>query len=79
MREIVHIQIGQCGNGISSRVFFFYLFIDVVFVILRFWFFFQFWQVICDEHGIDQSGKYIGESDLQLQRINVYFTEAQGL
>ena len=38
----------------------------------------KFWEVIADEHGVSMDGKYIGESDLQLERINVYFTEAHG-
>ena len=54
MREIVHIQIGQCGNQIGSK----------------------FWEVISEEHGIDTSGIYHGDSDLRLERINVYFNEA---
>ncbi|XP_044519800.1 tubulin beta-1 chain isoform X8 [Gracilinanus agilis] len=54
MREIVHIQIGQCGNQIGSK----------------------FWEVIGDEHGIDATGSYHGDSALQLERINVYFNEA---
>lgn len=56
MREIVHIQTGQCGNQIGSK----------------------FWEVIVDEHGLDATGKYVGDNDLQLQRINVYFNEAMG-
>ncbi|EFJ06170.1 hypothetical protein SELMODRAFT_135947 [Selaginella moellendorffii] len=56
MREIVHIQAGQCGNQIGAK----------------------FWGVACDEHGIDPTGTYHGDSDLQLERINVYFTEATG-
>uniref|UniRef100_A0A0C9RAR9 Tubulin beta chain n=1 Tax=Fopius arisanus TaxID=64838 RepID=A0A0C9RAR9_9HYME len=56
MREIVHVQIGQCGNGIGCR----------------------FWEVIADEHGVDCSGNWRGESDLQLERMNVFFTEARG-
>ncbi|OWR52549.1 tubulin beta chain-like [Danaus plexippus] len=54
MREIVHIQVGRCGNQIGSK----------------------FWEVISDEHGIDPSGCYAGDSDLQLERINVYYNEA---
>ncbi|KAK1156311.1 tubulin beta-6 chain [Acipenser oxyrinchus oxyrinchus] len=54
MREIVHLQIGQCGNQIGSK----------------------FWEVISDEHGINTSGGYEGDSHLQLERLNVYFTEA---
>ena len=40
--------------------------------------FVQFWEVISDEHGIDPTGTYHGDSDLQLERINVYFNEATG-
>ncbi|KAA8537517.1 hypothetical protein F0562_027125 [Nyssa sinensis] len=58
MREILHVQGGQCGNQIGSK----------------------FWEVICDEHGVDPTGRYKGDgsSDLQLERINVYFNEASG-
>lgn len=38
----------------------------------------QFWEVISEEHGIDPSGIYLGQSDLQLERINVYYNEATG-
>uniref|UniRef100_A0A3P9HUZ0 Tubulin beta chain n=1 Tax=Oryzias latipes TaxID=8090 RepID=A0A3P9HUZ0_ORYLA len=56
MREIVHVQIGQCGNQIGSK----------------------FWEVISEEHGINATGIYEGDSTLQLERINVYFSEAYG-
>ncbi|KAF9384541.1 alpha-tubulin, partial [Podila epicladia] len=56
MREIVHLQTGQCGNQIGGK----------------------FWEVISDEHGIDNAGVYKGDSDLQLERINVYYNEANG-
>ena len=56
MRELVHLQGGQCGNQIGAK----------------------FWEVISDEHGIDPTGTYHGDSDLQLERINVYFNEATG-
>ncbi|KAF4790963.1 tubulin beta-4B chain [Turdus rufiventris] len=56
MREIVHIQAGQCGNQIGAK----------------------FWEVISDEHGIDPTGSYHGDSELQLERINVYYNEAAG-
>ena len=46
--------------------------------ILKLDFLFQFWEVISDEHGIDPTGTYHGDSDLQLERINVYFNEATG-
>ena len=38
----------------------------------------KFWEVISDEHGIDLTGTYHGDSDLQLERINVYYNEATG-
>ncbi|XP_050355303.1 tubulin beta chain-like [Nymphalis io] len=56
MREIVHIQVGRCGNQIGSK----------------------FWEVISDEHGITPDGCYSGDSELQLERINVYYNEAAG-
>merc|ERR1712012_1125959 len=57
MREIVHLQAGQCGNQIGAK----------------------FWEIISDEHGIDPIGAYTGTSDLQMERIEVYYNEAQGL
>lgn len=54
MREIVHLQTGQCGNQIGAK----------------------FWEVISDEHGIDPSGAYVGTSENQLERIDVYYNEA---
>ncbi len=38
----------------------------------------QFWEVISDEHGIGPTGEYSGDSDLQLERIDVYYNEASG-
>ena len=34
--------------------------------------------LLSDEHGIDPTGSYVGDSDLQLERINVYYNEASG-
>uniref|UniRef100_A0A2K5R5H2 Tubulin/FtsZ GTPase domain-containing protein n=1 Tax=Cebus imitator TaxID=2715852 RepID=A0A2K5R5H2_CEBIM len=56
VREIVHIQAGQCGNHIGAK----------------------FWEVISDEHGSDPTGTYHGDSNLQLDRISVYYNEATG-
>ena len=39
---------------------------------------FQFWEVISEEHGITPDGVYEGESDLQLERVSVYYNEASG-
>lgn len=38
----------------------------------------QFWEIISEEHGIDAAGVYKGESDLQLERVSVYYNEASG-
>ncbi|ADM11215.1 beta tubulin [Encephalitozoon intestinalis ATCC 50506] len=54
MREIIHLQTGQCGNQVGCK----------------------FWETISGEHGIDQSGRYVGTSDNQLERVNVYYNEA---
>ncbi|RWW71822.1 hypothetical protein BHE74_00020408 [Ensete ventricosum] len=54
MREILHVQGGQCGNQIGAK----------------------FWEVVCAEHGIDATGRYCGDSELQLERVNVYYNEA---
>ncbi len=56
MRELVHIQAGQCGNQVGAK----------------------FWEVISDEHGIDPNGEYCGDSELQIEHINVYYNEATG-
>ncbi|XP_054003017.1 tubulin beta chain-like isoform X2 [Hylaeus anthracinus] len=56
MREIVNVQLGQCGNNVGGK----------------------FWEAIADEHGLAPDGVFYGESSLQLQRMNVYFTEAPG-
>jgi len=36
----------------------------------------KFWETISGEHGVDQTGRYVGTSDNQLERINVYYNEA---
>ena len=47
MREIVHIQAGQCGNQIGAK----------------------FWEIISDEHGVDPTGTYHGDSELQVPSL----------
>ena len=80
MREIVHLQAGQCGNQIGAKVRGQYK--RHVYakrsLIMFFHSIHQFWEVISDEHGIDPTGTYHGDSDLQLERINVYYNEATG-
>jgi len=56
MREIVHLQVGQCGNQIGAK----------------------FWEVISEEHGIDGQGNWHGDSDIQRERVNVYYNEVNG-
>lgn len=56
MREILHLQVGQCGNQIGSK----------------------FWELISQEHGINEQGLYEGNNDQQLDRIGVYYNEANG-
>ena len=41
--------------------------------------FFQFWEVISDEHGISPTGNYEGDNANQLERIEVYYNEASGM
>ena len=38
----------------------------------------QFWEIISDEHGIEPTGDYNGTSELQLERIEVYYNQASG-
>lgn len=52
--------------------------LDVFLEILETHLLLQFWEIISDEHGIDPTGTYSGDSDLQLERINVYYNEASG-
>ena len=54
VREIVNVQVGQCGNQIGSR----------------------FWQTLCQEHSINMEGEYIGAREEELDRVNVFFHEA---
>ncbi|ESK95888.1 beta-tubulin 2 tubb2 [Moniliophthora roreri MCA 2997] len=36
-----------------------------------------FWKMLLAEHGLDHSGKYVGNDPLQTQRLEVYFTEVE--
>ncbi|KAI5066056.1 hypothetical protein GOP47_0018680 [Adiantum capillus-veneris] len=36
----------------------------------------KFWEVACREHGIDPTGSYSGDTDVRLERVNVYYNEA---
>lgn len=56
MREIVNLQVGQCGNQIGSK----------------------FWEIISHEHGVDETGMYVGQFAEQLEKIDVYYNEAAG-
>lgn len=39
---------------------------------------FQFWEVISEEHGVDPTGSYSGDSQTQLDKIDVYYNDATG-
>ena len=76
MREIVHVQAGQCGNQIGAKFWEVIRYVGshvytvcIIFVSTA---------LSSDEHGIDPTGSYTGESDLQLERVNVYYNEAGG-
>ncbi|KAJ3526159.1 hypothetical protein NM208_g11322 [Fusarium decemcellulare] len=56
MREIIHLQTGQCGNQVGSA----------------------FWRTIHNEHGLDADGLFKGTSNVQSDRLSVYFNEANG-
>ncbi|XP_068751024.1 tubulin beta-4B chain-like [Montipora capricornis] len=56
MREIVHLQAGQCGNQIGVK----------------------FWKVIQTKQGIDPTGSYNDDSQVQLNKIDVYYNEVTG-
>ena len=55
MREIVHLQLGQCGNQAGTK----------------------FWEIISDEHGISGDGRFEGESSLQAERLEVYWSGSE--
>lgn len=55
MREIIHVQVGQCGNQMGTK----------------------FWETISEEHGVTETGKFEGTSDIQKERLDVYYQEAQ--
>jgi tubulin beta len=55
MSEIIHLQVGECGNRIGTK----------------------FWQTISGEHGLDESGAYRGDSNLQLEKIDVFYRYAK--
>lgn len=83
MREIVNLQVGRCGNAVGTQVLHSHFRTSLMSDIASRRFdssvCLQFWEVICDEHGIDRNGVYCGNTDLQLERINVYFVEARGI
>uniref|UniRef100_A0A5F7ZR92 Tubulin/FtsZ GTPase domain-containing protein n=1 Tax=Macaca mulatta TaxID=9544 RepID=A0A5F7ZR92_MACMU len=80
MRKIMLTQAGQCGNQIGAKVgnrgsegparacgW------PVKMLAVA-----RFWEVISDEHAIDCTGTYHGDSRLQLERIEMYYKEACG-
>ncbi|XLT07505.1 hypothetical protein HN51_053298 [Arachis hypogaea] len=37
----------------------------------------KFWEVVCEEHGIDPTCRYVENTDLQQERVNVYYNEVE--
>ena len=67
-------------NIVTYRFLLLYILLLFIFEVIN-WYLLsslQFWEVISDEHGVDPTGTYHGDSDLQLERINVYYNEASG-
>ena len=81
MREIVHVQGGQCGNQIGTK---FWEVIAEEHGVDATGKYSLSPTLPCvpvtssDSGLIVLSGAYHGDSDLQLERINVYFNEATG-
>lgn len=38
----------------------------------------KFWEDVLNGTGVDPSSTYCGDSDLQLERLNVYYNESSG-
>lgn len=68
MREIVSIQIGQCGNKVGEKVSH-----QTTEEISIQYFFLKFWETISEEHRINACGNFYGDTILPYQRLNVYF------
>lgn len=68
-REIISVQVGQCGNQIGCK------FWCVTSFILVSLFLIGDREAIAEEHGIDNSGAYKGTQDVQRARAGVYYTE----
>jgi tubulin beta len=56
MREIIQVQVGQCGNQVGSK----------------------FWETIMAEHGLNDTGEYVGDKDVKQEKLSVYFNEIRG-
>ena len=69
---ITSIPTHQCNSGQACKVQKLKIYSESTFCSL------QFWEIISDEHGISPTGGYEGTSELQLERINVYYNEASG-
>ena len=77
--EFLLIHIASVSGQCVHYIFKICQIVEGISMINKFNFYFlQFWEIISDEHGIDPTGTYHGDSDLQLERINVYYNEASG-
>ena len=78
MREIVSLQVFQSSHFVASIL-------DIVYY-PKYYLIGQvgqcgnqigakFWQIVSEEHGITSNGEYKGTTNLQLERVNVYYNE----
>ena len=72
MREIVHLQAGQCGNQIGAK--FWEIISDEHGIkYIRYNVSFPDFLILIFVSGIDPTGAYTGTSELQMERIDVSF------
>jgi len=54
MRNIIVVNVGQCGNQIGQR----------------------FWELVSEEHSLDNDGQFVGDNYIQSARLDVYYNES---
>ena len=82
MREIVTIQLGQCGNQIGKKVrvtvFLKWISLEILsclyFKSIIFLSYFQFWETICEEHDLNYNGELL-DREKDNGKLGVYFHE----
>ncbi len=85
MREIICVQAGQCGNQIGSKFWCAPVSCGAPCIFLKSLSCLRLYltrvidrETIVGEHGITEDGTYAGHNDLELERSDVYFSEATG-